>query len=171
MLFRSAPGKAAHGQQVLSERPACCHFLPDSNSIKAVVIPDVSPVHLSVGCRIELRCEAPTPLLALVHVHGGLAPDLVTPEQLELSPDRAFEVLADQAGNRCCRFLAPAGTTRLHYAATVEAPDQSDPVLPGVRQCPIEGLPIDTYRFLNASTYCDTAALMELAWKIGRAHV
>ena len=121
-------------------------------------------MHLSIGCRIELRCETATPLLALVHVHSSLAPDLIAPERLQLQPDRTVEVLADQSGNRWCRFVAAAGTTSLRYATTIEAPDHTDPVLPGVRQCPIEALPIDTYRFLNASPYCDTAALMELAW-------
>lgn len=125
-------------------------------------------MHLSIGCRIELRCETATPLLALVHVHSSLAPDLIGPERLQLQPDRTVEVLADQSGNRWCRFVAAAGTTSLRYATTIEAPDHTDPVLPGVRQCPIEALPIDTYRFLNASTYCDTAALMELAWSTFR---
>jgi transglutaminase-like putative cysteine protease len=125
-------------------------------------------VHLSIGCQIELRCETATPLLALVHVHSSLAPDLIGPERLQLQPDRTVEVLADQSGNRWCRFVAAAGTTSLRYATTIEAPDHTDPVLPGVRQCPIEALPIDTYRFLNASTYCDTAALMELAWSTFR---
>ena len=125
-------------------------------------------MHLSIGCRIELRCETATPLLALVHVHSSLAPDLIAPERLQLQPDRTVEVLADQSGNRWCRFVAAAGTTSLRYATTIEAPDHTDPVLPGVRQCPIEALPIDTYRFLNASTYCDTSALMELAWSTFR---
>ena len=121
-------------------------------------------MHLSIGCQIELRCETATLLLALVHVHSSLAPDLIAPEQLQLEPDRTVEVLADQSCNRWCRFRAAAGTTSLRYATTIEAPDHTDPVLPGVRQCPIEALPIDTYRFLNASTYCDTAALMTFAW-------
>jgi transglutaminase-like putative cysteine protease len=125
-------------------------------------------VHLSIGCWIELRCETATPLLALVHVHNSLAPELIAPERLQLQPDRTVEVLADQSGNRWCRFVAAAGTTSLRYATIIEAPDHTDPVLPGVRQCPIEALPIDTYRFLNASTYCDTAALMELAWSTFR---
>ena len=123
------------------------------------------PVDLSIGCRIELRCEAATPLLALVHPHSSLLPDLAGPETLLLQPDRAYEVLADQAGNRWCRLMAPAGSTSLGYATTIRCPDASDPVRPAVRQCPIEALPIDTYRFLNASTYCDTAVLMELAWR------
>lgn len=121
-------------------------------------------MHLSIGCQIELRCEAPTPLLALVHVHSSLAPDLIAPERLQIQPDCTVEVLADQGGNRWCRFVAPSGTTSLRYTTTIEAGDHTDPILPSVRQCPIKALPIDTYRFLNASTYCDTAALMELAW-------
>jgi transglutaminase-like putative cysteine protease len=121
-------------------------------------------VLLSIGCKLDLRCEPATPLLALVHVHSSLATDLVAAEQLQVRPDRSYEVLADQAGNRWCRLLAPSGSTSLSYGATIEVPDCTDPVLSHVRQCPIQALPIDAYRFLNASTYCDTAALMELAW-------
>ena len=121
-------------------------------------------MHLSIGCKLDLRCEPATPLLALVHVHSSLTPDLVVPELLQVLPDRSYEVLTDQAGNRCCRLLAASGSTSLSYSATIQVPDGTDPVLPHVRQCPIQALPIDAYRFLNASTYCDTAALMELAW-------
>lgn len=75
-----------------------------------------------------------------------------------------MEVLADQTGNRWSRWLAPSGSTKLQYSTTVICSDSSDPVLPSVRQCPIQALPIDTYRFLNPSPYCDTAELMQLAW-------
>ncbi|MEB3353101.1 MAG: transglutaminase family protein [Cyanobacteriota bacterium] len=119
---------------------------------------------LSIGCKLELRCELATPLLALVHVHSSLAADLDAPEQLHSLPEGSYEVLADQAGNRWCRLLAGSDSTSLIYAATIQVSDSTDPVLPHARQCPIQALPIDAYRFLNASTYCDTAALMELAW-------
>jgi len=121
-------------------------------------------VHLSIGCQLDLRCESATPLLALVHPHVSLVPDLVGAERLELEPERGFELLTDQSGNRWCRLLARAGTIQLRYAATIHRPDSNDPVLLAVGACPIEALPIDTYRFLNPSTYCDTPALMELAW-------
>ena len=121
-------------------------------------------MHLSIGCQLELQCEPATPLLALVHVHSSVTADLAGLERMELLPDRSYELLADQAGNRWCRFLPGWSRPRLTYAATIQVPDSSDPVLPHVRACPIEALPIDAYRFLNASTYCDTAALMELAW-------
>ena len=122
------------------------------------------PVHLSIGCQLELSCEQATPLLALVHVHTSLIPDLVGPERLQVHPERPYEVLNDQTGNRWCRLLARPGRTTLGYATHIQVPDHTDPVWPQMGPCPIEALPIDTYRFLNASTYCDTAALMDLAW-------
>lgn len=124
----------------------------------------VCPVHLSIGCQLELGCEQATPLLALVHVHTSLVPDLVATEQLQVQPERPYEVLTDHMGNRWCRLLARPGRTSLGYAAHIQVPDPTDPVWPQMGPCPIEALPIDTYRFLNASTYCDTAALMDLAW-------
>ena len=159
-----SPSSSSHDQHVLSWRLPDRRWVAKACRIKGLAPAGLTPVHLSIGCLIVLRCEAATPVLGLVHVHGSLAPDLITPERLELPTDRVFEVLADQAGNRWCRLLAPPGTTTLRYAATIDAPDDCDPVLPGVRQCPIDALPIDTYRFLNPSTYCDTAALMHLAW-------
>ena len=122
-------------------------------------------MHLRIGCQLDLRCEVSTPVLALVHPHTSLQSDLCSEELVHLNPDRTIEVLGDQSGNRWCRLMAPSGVTRFHYATTIACSDRCDPVLPSVPQCPIQGLPIDTYGYLNASTYCDTAALMSLAWQ------
>jgi transglutaminase-like putative cysteine protease len=103
-------------------------------------------------------------MLALVHPHSSLTADLQAPEPLRLEPDRTIEVLADQTGNRWSRWMTPSGSTLLQYSTTVACPDSPDPVLPTVRHCPIQALPIDTYRFLNPSPYCDTNELMPLAW-------
>jgi transglutaminase-like putative cysteine protease len=122
-------------------------------------------VHLSIGCELRLHCEAPTPLLVLVHPHRSLAGSLRSPETVELRPDRCFELLTDGSGNRWSRLIAASGLTTFRYGATIERPDSTDPVLPATPACPVQALPIDTYRYLNASTYCDTAALMQLAWQ------
>ncbi|MFN9547077.1 MAG: transglutaminase-like domain-containing protein [Cyanobacteriota bacterium] len=121
-------------------------------------------MHLQIGCQLELRCETPTPVLALVHPHPSLLEDLVGHEHTVVEPDRSFEVLTDAGGNRWCRWLAPSGVSHFRFAASVMRPDSTDLVVPTAPRCPVEGLPIDTYRYLNASTYCDTAALMALAW-------
>ncbi len=123
------------------------------------------PVLLSIGCQLELLCDAPTPLLALVHPHISLLTDLQSAERVRLDPDRTFELLTDQGGNRWSRLMIPAGRTRFSYFSLIERPDSCDPVLPGVCQCPVQRLPIETYRFLNPSAYCDTPRLMALAWQ------
>jgi transglutaminase-like putative cysteine protease len=121
-------------------------------------------VHLHIGCRLALRCPESTPFLALVHPHPTVLEDLVGGEVTRLEPDRAYELLTESNGNRWSRWVAPAGDSGFDFAATVVRPDQTDPVVPSASLCPVRLLPIDTYRYLNASTYCDTSALMNLAW-------
>jgi transglutaminase-like putative cysteine protease len=103
-------------------------------------------------------------MLALVHPHSSLLANLREAEQVLLQPDRPVEVLTDRQGNRWCRFIATSGRTTFGYAATIAGPDAGDPVVTAAPLCPVQFLPVDTYPFLNASTYCDTAALMGLAW-------
>lgn len=122
------------------------------------------PVQLQIGCQLQLRCDTPTPVLALVHPHPSLRDDLLAPEVAVVEPDRSYEVLTDSGGNRWSRWLAPAGESRFRFATALTRPNQPDPVVPTAPQCPVGCLPVDTYTYLNASTYCDTAALMALAW-------
>ncbi len=121
-------------------------------------------MHLTIGCQLELSCGSATPVLTLVHPHPTLLEDLLSPEVVELTPDRSFEVLADSSGNRWSRWLAPAGECRFCFSTTIARPDSADLVVPTAPPCLVECLPIDTYRYLNASTYCDTPALMSQAW-------
>ena len=121
-------------------------------------------MHLQIGSELKLRCGAPTPVLALVHPHPSLVEDLGSPEVVALDPDRSFEVLTDAGGNRWSRWLAPAGVSRFRFVTSLFRPDETDLQVPTAPRCPVQRLPIDTYPFLNASTYCDTPALMELAW-------
>ena len=120
---------------------------------------------LSIGCQLDLLCIAETPVLALVHPHRDLSDHLQGPETLLLQPERPLEVLIDRQGQRWCRFIAASGESRFGYSATIERPDATDPVHHTARQCPVEALPIDAYPYLNASRYCDTAPLMDLAWR------
>lgn len=121
---------------------------------------------IHVGCDLELECAAATPLLLLVHVHGSREAHLQGPETLRLSPAASTEVLRDGQANRCCRLLAPAGVTRIHFGACVHDSGRPDPVAPGARQVPLAELPIELYAALNPSRYCDTDRLGPLAWSL-----
>ncbi len=125
---------------------------------------DPAPMQIRLGCELVLSCQAPTPVLALVHPHASRRGDLLTPERLRLSPDRTAEVLTDRDGNRSCRFVASAGTTTLGFEVVVQDDGAPDPVEPSVGECPIGALPIDTYPYLNPSRYCDTDRLAAVAW-------
>jgi transglutaminase-like putative cysteine protease len=120
---------------------------------------------IRLGCEITLHCNAPTPTLALVHPHSCRRDDLAAPERLRLGPERTTEVLVDRDGNRWCRFLAAAGPTTLRYEATLHDDGQPDPVVPRARACSVASLPIESYRFLNASRYCESDMLQDLAWR------
>lgn len=122
-------------------------------------------MHLQIGCQLQLHCKAATPVLTLVHPHLILVEDLLRPELVQLTPDRSFEVLSDSSGNRWSRWLAPAGESCFRFGTALTRPDSTDLVVPTAPLCPVERLPIETYRHLNGSTYCDTAALMTLAWQ------
>ncbi|MFM7237572.1 MAG: transglutaminase-like domain-containing protein [Cyanobium sp.] len=122
-------------------------------------------MHVRIGCRIELSCETATPVLTLVHPHESLLADLRAAEAVQLTPDRSFEVLTDSDGNRWSRWVAPAGVGSLQFSCILERPDSPDPVVPTAPACPVGRLPIHAYAWLNASPYCDTPALMDLAWR------
>jgi transglutaminase-like putative cysteine protease len=119
---------------------------------------------IRLGCELTLSCWAPTPVLALIHPHGSRLEDRRGQERLWLSPDRIAEVLIDSDGNRACRFVASAGSTTLGFEVVVADEGRPDPVAPGLGECPVGALPIDTYPFLNPSPYCDTDRLSQIAW-------
>ena len=138
---------------------------PSRASISVSLFCSIGTVQLSIGCLLEISCTAATPLLALVHPHRSRHADLLLAEQVRLQPERTLEVLTDGQGNRWCRLMAVAGTSTFRYSSTIHCSDSPDPLVPAAAPCPVQALPIDTYPFLNASTYCDTPALMELAWR------
>jgi hypothetical protein len=88
---------------------------------------DIAAVLLAIGCKLEIRCHVATPLLDLVHPHTSLLPELRSPEQVRLSPDRTYELLSDSAGNRWSRLIASAGVTIFSYEARIELPDSCAP--------------------------------------------
>lgn len=123
-------------------------------------------MQIRLGCALSVDCPVATPALALVHPHSCRRDDLIDAERLHLAPERTTEVLVDRDGNRWCRFLAAAGATTLRYGATVRDCGEPDPVVPRARACAVQALPIESYRYLNPSRYCDSdnEALLALAW-------
>jgi transglutaminase-like putative cysteine protease len=128
---------------------------------------------LLIKSEYDLRFNIPftTPMVALLHLHPSLDPFLTTPDYLKVehtapqldamtsstaaTSELPVELYLDSFGNRCSRFLAPAGTIRLSGTTIVRASDSPDPQGFGLPQAQVEQLPADTLQFLLSSRYCE----------------
>ena len=121
---------------------------------------------------IQFQLPFPTPVVALLHLHPSMEPRLrsgnhLLVEQLNRNAPSgdgqaqpgaiviASTDYTDSFGNRCARFLAPAGHLRLSGSNLIEADSHPDTIYPGAKQSNIEDLPSDTLQFLLASRYCE----------------
>ncbi len=113
-------------------------------------------------------------MLALLHVHPSLEPRLTTPDSLKVEHidsaseqgtpvQLAVEEYIDTFGNRCSRFLAPAGAIRLSGNSILNAVDTPDPQGLGLAQTPVDKLPSETLQFLLASRYCQVDQFIGIA--------
>ena len=109
-------------------------------------------------------------MIAMLHLHPSLDRLLVKPavmrmERVEGNDATALEAMTylDSFGNRCTRFLAPAGVIRLSGQSTLEMAAEPDPWVPGLTQAPIEELPTEVLQFLLASRYCQVDQMIAIA--------
>lgn len=113
---------------------------------------------------IQFHLRQATPMVALLHVYPSVEPLLVSNDRLKvehIGPDiesaheLAIEEYLDGFGNRCSRFVAPAGAIRLSGGNIVEVTDQPELQGFGAKQVPVEQLPHDVLQFMLASRYCE----------------
>lgn len=111
---------------------------------------------------IQFHLLAPTPMVALLHLHPSLDAYLRSSDDLtveHIDTTRCTTILpenyVDVFGNRCARFTAPAGALRLTGKTLTEASDYPDLQPFGAIQHPIEDLPAEALQFLLASRYCE----------------
>ena len=71
---------------------------------------------------------------------------------------------SDVFGNRCRRFLAPAGDLTISNYGVVEVSEQPDPVVPDAAEIPVAELPDETLLYLVGSRYVETDKLSQIAW-------
>ena len=114
---------------------------------------------------IQFHMPFPAPMVAVLHLHPSLGPrlrsgDALLVEQL-VSSDPADNVVVpsteylDAFGNRCSRFMAPAGHLKLSGNNVLDADPNPDPVYTGAKQARVEDLPDDVLQFLLPSRYCE----------------
>ena len=117
---------------------------------------------------IQFQLPAATPFVAVLNLHPSLEPRLVSGDKLQVEqldssrgrgePERTEVLLSeylDAFGNRCARFVAPAGHLRLSNTSLIDAEPNPDRIYTGAQQARIEDLPSEALQFLLPSRYCE----------------
>jgi len=119
---------------------------------------------------IEFDLPQAVAMIGLLRLHPSLDDALRGTEALQvehLDGATAYPVpfgdYVDSFGNRCTRFLAPAGPLRLSGQSLVERDAFDDPIATEARQHQIEDLPTEVLQFLLASRYCQVDSLSLVA--------
>lgn len=104
-------------------------------------------------------------MLAMLHVHPSMEPHLTAPEEMKVehgdgadtggvATPLEVEDYIDSFGNRCSRFVAPAGAIRLSGMSLLKSGETPDLQGNGLPLTPVEKLPSETLQFLLTSRYC-----------------
>jgi transglutaminase-like putative cysteine protease len=123
---------------------------------------------------IQFDLPHPTATVAMLHLHPSLERyvrqgNVLVIENLDGCAAPGYgrligsEEYIDSFGNRCSRFVAPAGHLRLSGASTVDIDGMPEPVNPNAQQAPVEELPSDVLRFLLPSRYCEVDRFVPIA--------
>jgi transglutaminase-like putative cysteine protease len=118
---------------------------------------------IRLGYDIQFNIPAPVAMVGVLHVHPSRVQDLREPDELTIDPAVKIENYLDSYGNRCSRFLAPAGPLKITNSTLIEDSGTPDPVAPEAKEHPVNELPPETLRYLLNSRYCEVDRLSNLA--------
>jgi transglutaminase-like putative cysteine protease len=121
---------------------------------------------IRLGYEIQFEIPSPVAMVALLSVYPTRAGDLQQPDQIDVDPQTTVEEYLDSFGNRCSRFLAPAGTLRLSNSSVIADSGEPDRVNPDACQLPVEKLPSETLRYLMNSRYCELDRFSNIATEL-----
>jgi transglutaminase-like putative cysteine protease len=116
----------------------------------------------------ELAVELPQamPVVALLEIHSDRRQDIRSQTGFVVEPAVPTELYFDAFGNRCRRFVAPAGRFVMRYDALVEDSGLTDTVDSQAQEIPVADLPPECMGYLLGSRYCETDHLSDMAWKL-----
>ena len=118
---------------------------------------------IRLGYDIQFDIPAQVAMVGVLHVHPARVQDLREPDELTIEPSLKIESYLDSYGNRCSRFLAPAGSLKITNSTLIEDPGTPDPVSLNAQEHPVNELPPETLRYLLNSRYCEVDRLSNLA--------
>ncbi len=119
---------------------------------------------------IQFQLAHPTAMIAMLHLHPALEArvrsgnDLIVEHVADgVKTKVPTQLYSDSFGNRCTRFVAPAGRLQLTGTSTLTVPDHADQIFANARQAPVEELPSEVLQFLLPSRYCEVDLFTPIA--------
>jgi transglutaminase-like putative cysteine protease len=105
-------------------------------------------------------------MVALLHVHPSRTADLLEPDEIQTEPPLEVTSYYDSFGNRCARFVAPAGHLRLFCSTLIKDSGDVDEVNLEAQSAPVGALPDEQLRYLLSSRYCEVDRLSTVAYDL-----
>jgi transglutaminase-like putative cysteine protease len=121
---------------------------------------------IRLGYDIQFELPLDVPFVGLLNVHPSRVQDLHEPDELTVEPAVAVSRYVDLFGNRCTKFVAPAGPLRLCNSTLIEDSGEPDAANESAREIPVEYLPERTLMYLLASRYCEVDLLTDTAARL-----
>jgi transglutaminase-like putative cysteine protease len=123
-------------------------------------------MQIRIGYDLSFEVPQPTPMQLMLYVHPDQAPALRRPEWIVVEPTTAVEGFVDWFGNRAARILAPAGLLRIRYDNVIDDSGRHDVPIAGLRLTPVHQMPVECWRYLFASRYCEVDRMVHVAWDL-----
>jgi len=123
-------------------------------------------MQITIGFRLTLQCDAPTPLLLALSPNPDEEHRLTGPYRIHSAPELPMEDFIDEYGNRRTRLVAPEGATIFWSNAIAEDSGLPDEVDRNAVQHEVQDLPAEALRFLSSSRYCEIDMLCDEAWHL-----
>ena len=143
--------------RILNPKIACgCAIIPGITRSLILML-------IRIGYDIQFDIPAPVAMVGVLHVHPSRVKDLREPDALSTNPAVNVETYLDSYGNRCSRWLAPAGLLRLTCSTLIEDSGLPDAYDPAAKEHPVNELPSEMLRYLLNSRYCEVDRLSNIA--------
>ena len=128
-------------------------------------------MHIRYGYRLDILCDAATPIITMLDVHPSLRSEITAPDTMVArSAVNAREKVEatdylDAFGNLCRRLVAPAGGVILRAKGIIHHSGfLGDRESTAAAAAP-DVLPADLLPYLSGSRYCETDKLSGEAWQ------
>jgi transglutaminase-like putative cysteine protease len=121
---------------------------------------------IRLGYDIQFEIPEAVAMVGMLHVHPSRVPDLREPDEVRISPEVKVESYIDSYGNRCARWLAPAGALHLSGSTVIEDPGTPDEIDPDAQEHPVNELPPEMLRYLLNSRYCEVDRMSNIAMEL-----